>query len=375
MKPIPLNQARIALVYDRVNKFGGAERILLSLHHLFPKAPLYTSVHSPSSAPWAKDFKVIPSFLNSIPPFRTRHERLAPLMPWAFESFDLSGFDLILSITSAEAKGVLTSPRQLHVCYCLTPTRYLWSHTHTYLHSPLRRLIMTPFISTLRRWDFLAARRPDYLIPISVTVSNRIKKYYRLPPESVIYPPVNTAFFAQHPSKCHTKQRDYFLLVSRATEYKGIDYVINTFTQTPRPLIIVASGQGVSRLKALNLPHIQVLSNITDTHLSCLYHHAKALIFPQEEDFGIVALEAQSAGLPVIAYNRGGAIETVIDQKTGILYNDPTPASLETALKRFDTLTLQPNAICQHARQFDTKVFTNSLINQLEHLWQKHQVR
>lgn len=372
MKRISLKQAKIALVYDRVNKFGGAERVLLSLHQLFPDAPLYTSVYSPSHAPWAKDFKVIPSFLNRLPLLRTRHERVAPLMPLAFESFDLSSFDIILSVTSAEAKGVLTSPRQLHVCYCLTPTRYLWSHTHTYLHSPLRRLTMTPFISSLRRWDFLAARRPDHLIPISTTVAGRIKKYYRLRPEPVIYPPVNTAFFAQHPPKCYTKQRDFYLLVSRATEYKGIDYVIKAFTQHPRPLIVVASGQGVSRLKALNLPHLRVLSSITDAHLSCLYHHAKALIFPQEEDFGIVALEAQSAMLPVIAYNRGGACETVIDQKTGILYSAPSPASLESALQQFDSISFQPNAICQHARQFDTKVFTSSFTNQLEHLWQKH---
>ncbi|MCX6706351.1 MAG: glycosyltransferase family 4 protein, partial [Candidatus Woesebacteria bacterium] len=208
---------KIALVYDRVNKWGGAERVLLTLHEMFPDAPLYTSVYDEASTSWAKVFpKIYTSFLQRIPFAKSNHELFGWLMPLAFETFNFDMYDLVISITSEAAKGIITKPKTKHICYCLTPTRYLWSHYDLYFKNKLFRFISKPFINYLRNWDKVAAQRPDQIIAISTEVKNRIKKYYNRDAE-VIFPPVSL-----HHKKYLSKNHAYYLIVSRLVPYKRV---------------------------------------------------------------------------------------------------------------------------------------------------------
>src|SRR3972149_11167425 len=211
---------KTALVYDRVNKWGGAGRDLLALHELFPDAPLYTSVYNPKAALWAKVFpKVVPSFLNTIPFAKDKHEHFAYLMPLAFESLDFSQYDLVISVTSEAAKGIITKPKTLHVCYCLTPTRYLWSHHELYFKDPVFKAIAKPSIRYLKVWDKVAAHRPDIIVAQSKVVQERIKRCYKRS-SKIIYPPVNVEFFSRD---LEVKKDKFFLLVSRLVAYKRVD--------------------------------------------------------------------------------------------------------------------------------------------------------
>jgi glycosyltransferase involved in cell wall biosynthesis len=363
---------RIAFVYDRVNKWGGAERVLLALHEIWPDAPLYTAVYNPQTSAWAKPFKVIASGLNRLPFITTHHEWFAPLMPYAFESFDFSAYDIVISITSAEAKGIITKPNQLHLCYLLTPTRYLWSHRHEYQGKGLLRAIRKPFMDRLARWDLVAASRPDNYIAISEAVAKRCQTFYQRQCNQVIYPPVEVAKFRDHPSDCLKPEPGYFLIVSRLVPYKQVDLAIKACNQTGDRLIIVGSGSESKRLKRLAGPTITFTGPISDEKLACYYHHAKALLFPQEEEFGIVALEAQSAGLPVIAYKKGSALEIIKPGETGILFDAQTPASLIAAIHSFKSHTWYDKTIKAHARQFDRIHFMRQFKQTVEDVWQQH---
>lgn len=362
---------KLALVYDRVNKFGGAERVLLALHQIWPEAPLYTSVYDPGKAPWAAGFTIRPSFLNRLSFFRDKHEWLAPLMPYAFEAFDLSAYDVVLSVTSAEAKSVITKANQLHLCYLLTPTRYLWSHAHQYLNTRIKKVLMSGAVSALRRFDYIAAARPDYFIPISAVVSKRLVKYYRRQPEPVIYPPVDIAKFKCHPEKCFTKLRDYYLVVARPVNYKRTNLVIDTFSQlTDKQLVIIGDHQPLFRQR-----NIISLGSVSDDQLACYYHHAKALIFPQEEDFGLTAVEAQAAGKPVIAFRGGGALETVIEGQTGLFFDEPTVTCLASAIKTSETKNWYDKLIFKQSERFNTARFQHEMLETVEGLWEKHRDR
>jgi glycosyltransferase involved in cell wall biosynthesis len=270
---------KVALVYDRLNKWGGAERVLLTLHKLFPLAPLYTSVYDRKKAPWADVFNVRTSFLQKLP-FAMNHELFAALMPLVFESFNFDEFDLVISVTSEAAKGIITKPQTKHICYCLTPTRYLWSGYDEYFKNPLLRLISKPAVWYLKFWDKIAAQRPDAFIAISKEIQLRIKKYYGRQ-SSLVYPPVT--FDARkwnlevrtlklenrsliHPQISSVKglassfkpqaSKDYFLIVSRLVPYKKIDLAIKTFNKLKLPLKIIGTGAEMKRLKAMAGPAI-----------------------------------------------------------------------------------------------------------------------
>ena len=344
---------KVALVYDRVNKFGGAEQILIQLHRLWPEAPLYTAVYNPDKADWAKIFpKVIPSFLQRWPLAKNHHELYPALTPLAFESFDFSGYDLVISVTSAEAKAIITPPKTRHLCYCLTPTRYLWSHRQAYLAEPGLGRWLKPWQKQLQANDLVYAQRPDVYLAISKTVQARIKKYYKRD-STVIYPPVETQKF----SPPNFQPENYFLIVSRLVSYKKIDLAIKAFNRLKLPLVIVGQGREETRLKQLAGPLIKFTGWVDERQLVAYYQNCRALIMPQEEDFGISAVEAQAAGRPVIAFNRGGARETVLANRTGILFEKPTVDSLIGAVKQFDKLKWEPKLIMTQAKKFDQKVF------------------
>jgi len=327
-----VDKLKIALVYDRVNKWGGAERILLALHRIFPFAPLYTSVYDIRSGSYAKVFpKVVPSFLQRLPIARRNHEFFAYLMPFAFESFDFSDFDVVISVTSEAAKGIITKPNTLHICYCLTPTRYLWNDYDLYFKSPIFRLITYPIVSHLKRWDKVASQRPDIFLSVSKTVKKRIKKYYQKN-SVVLYPPLDDKFCNIEFTR---KKGDFFLVVSRLVSYKKVDLAIEAFNKLGWNLIVIGEGRQRSRLERVASRNIKFLPGLTDDQIISYYKRARALIMPQEEDFGLVSLEAQACGCPVIAYKAGGAEETIIEGKTGEFFYPQTSQALIDVLGNF----------------------------------------
>jgi glycosyltransferase involved in cell wall biosynthesis len=364
---------KLALVYDRVNKFGGAEQVLNALHLIWPQAPLYTTVYNQKTSSWAKTFEIKPSFLQQFPFAKTHHELYPMLAPMAFESFNFDDFDVVISVTSAEAKAIITKPHTLHLSYCLTPTRYLWSHRHQYLNQPglgvLSKLgqavfkISYPYLKSL---DSLASTRPDHYLAISTTVQKRIKQYYQRDAD-IIFPPVNTTNFSYKPSQ------GYFLLVSRLVPYKQVDLAIKAFNQLGQRLVIVGSGRYHSPLTKLARSSIEFKGQVSDQALVKLYQNCEALIMPQEEDFGIVAVEAQATGKPVIAYNSGGALDTIIANQTGLFFNKPTVDSLSKAVKQFSLHKWNHQQIQTHARQFDIKYFKQKFKTCTEAQWLKHQ--
>lgn len=361
---------KVALIYDRVNKIGGAERVLQVLHEIWPDAPLYTAVYNPKTAPWAKDFKVIPSFLQKFPFAKTHHEAYPWLTPLAFESFNFDAFDVVISITSAEAKGVITKPGTLHICYCLTPTRYLWSGYFDYKIPPLGR----PFISRLRIWDQVASQRPDIYLAISKNVQKRIKKYYRRESE-VIYPPVDLNKFKMKNEKLKmtNENKKFFLIVSRLVSYKKVDIAIEAFNRLGLPLKIVGTGTEMGRLKRLAKNNIEFLGQLTDTQLLGYYQRCQAVVFPQEEDFGLVPVETQACGKPVIAYRGGGTLETVVEGKTGEFFDEQTLGSLGAQVKKFKPEKYKPEDCCKNAEKFDLEIFKKKFKEAVEEKWKNFQ--
>jgi glycosyltransferase involved in cell wall biosynthesis len=352
------SKKKVAIVYDRVNKWGGAERVLVALHEMFPEAPLYTSVYDHQKARWAKVFpEVKTSFLQNFPFAKSNHEFFAALMPLAFKSFDFSDFDLVISVTSEAAKGIETKLDTLHVCYCLTPTRYLWSGYNDYFGNSFLRFISRPIVRLLKDWDKKMAKRPDVIISISSEVQRRVKRYYGRNSE-IIFPPVNTSLIYIN----EVKNRRYFLLVSRLDYgYKKIDLAVEAFNRLGYLLVVVGGGREEKRLKRLAKRNITFAGKISEKRLIKFYQNAKALIMPQAEDFGIVAVEAQSYGVPVIAYNKGGSFDTVIDGKTGVLFHHQTVGSLVQAVQKFDKMAFSERILRENAKRFSKKVFQRQL--------------
>jgi glycosyltransferase involved in cell wall biosynthesis len=323
---------KVALVYDRVNKWGGAERVLLALHKMFPDAVLFTSVYNEKTAAWAKVFEIKTSFLQNFPKSKTAHELYAGLMPMAFESFTFDEYDLVISVTSEAAKGIITKPKTLHICYCLTPTRYLWSGYKDYFKNSLFRILTKPVVSYLRSWDKITAFRPDAYIAISTEVKNRIKKYYGRDSQ-VIFPPLMIEVGNQK----EETTGDYFLVVSRLTNfYKRVDIAIKACSELGLPLKIVGTGMDSKKLKAMAGPMVEFLGNLPDEELRVYYKKCRALIFPGLEDFGLTMVEAGAYGRPVIAFRGGGALDIVKEGVTGEFFNEPTVSSLKQVLKSFD---------------------------------------
>lgn len=360
---------KVAIVYDRVNKWGGAERILLSLHKLFPNAPLYTSVYDEKKAPWAKVFRIHTSFLQHIPFAKSHHEYLAMLMPLAFASFSFKKYDLVISVTSEYAKGIIVSGKTKHICLCLTPTRYLWSGYSEYFQNTSLKILAKPVIFLLRLWDKKIAELPDFYIAISKEVQKRIKKYYKR--DSVlVYPPVIKLPNAE---KNSLFEKNYLLVVSRLsrfTSYKRIDLAVRAATKINASLIVVGDGNN-GDLKKIAGPNVQFVGKVSDEKLSLYYDHAQALIFPGNEDFGITMVEALSFGKPVIAYKAGGALEIVKEGKTGTFFSKQSAASLVKVLKSFKASTYNRNTCSKTAAEFSEKIFLRKMkkiISEIQHL-------
>jgi len=357
-----IKNLRVALVYDWVNtRHGGAEQVLISLQKLFPDAPLYTSVYDKRQATWADSFEVRPSRLQFFPFSSCFHREYLPLMPWAFSTLNLDEFDIVISVTSAQAKGITVGPKTLHVCYLLTPTRYLWSHTLEYQKGLLQPL-KTVVCSVMRVWDYWASQKPDIIIPISEVVKKRAEKYYRRKIEPVIYPPFQP--FEQ--MVVNPKQEgQYFLVVSRLVDYKKIEIAIQACVAQNQALLIVGDGPNKGALQEKS--HlVRFRSGLSSSQLASVYAQAKALLLPAEEDFGLVALEAQSFGIPVIVYSRSGAAEVVIDGETGIHVSEQTAQAFSQAIGIFSQTEWKKQAIQNHSKQYNERVFHNHFLTAVE---------
>jgi glycosyltransferase involved in cell wall biosynthesis len=356
---------KVALVYDRVNKWGGAERVLLALNKIFPKAPLYTSVYNPKTAEWANVFDVRTSFLQRYPHVVNNHELYPFLMPLAFERFSFDEYDVVISVTSEAAKGVITGPNTKHICYCLTPTRYLWSGYDQYFKNKALRIGAHPAVSYLRKWDKVAAKRPDTMVAISKEVQGRIKQYYERD-SLIVYPPVSLVTDPTKVSKeKKSRKKGYFLIVSRLskfTQYKRVDLAIEACNKLKLPLKIIGTGSLEKDLKKIAGPTVEFLGSVNDEALIEYYKNCRALIFPAVEDFGLVVVEAQMYGKPVIALRKGGALDTIKEGKTGIFFDEQSIAALTDALKVFDKMEFDPKVLKKHADNFSEKKFREKFL-------------
>lgn len=364
---------RVAIVYDRVNKWGGAERVLLALHELYPDAPLYTSVYQPKRASWAKVFQVFPSFLQHVPFAKHFHEFFALLMPIAFESFSFEEFDVVISVTSEAAKGIITSPKTTHICYCLTPTRYLWSGYDEYFRNRVFRLLAKPAIFYLRFWDKIAAFRPDGMIAISHEVQERIKIYYKKD-ALLVYPPITLSTDETKKIPAIKNSAGYFLVVSRLVGYKRIDLAIRACAKLQIPLKIIGRGVESSNLKQLaktQRANVEFLTSLTDEELVGYYKGCLALLFPGKEDLGLTIVEAQRFGKPVIAYKSGGALEIIKERKTGEFFSPQTAHALYEKLKKFRKKKYRAKDCREQAERFSKEKFKQDFVDSVAQIVQE----
>ncbi len=363
----------IALVHDWLNQMGGAEAVLEVMVQMFPHAPLYTSIYWRDEMPPAYlDWNIRPLWLNHAPGIYTHHQHYLALYPAAWSSLNLSRYDIVLSNKSGFCHG--TRARQgkraaLHICYCLAPTRYVWTfeeYARGERLSATTRLALMPIVAALRRWDFAAAQKVDHFIAISTEIQQRIKRYYQR--ESVIiYPPVDIRRFAPQPNV-----GDYYLIASRLIPYKRIDLAIEAFNRLGLPLVIAGSGRDAARLEKLAKPNVQFLGRVPEADLPDLMARCKAFIFPGREDFGITPVEAQASGRPVVAFGAGGVLDTVKDGETGVLFDGQNIASLMDAVERFKTLKFDPATIRRHAETFSTETFKQKLSIFIEEKYREH---
>lgn len=368
---IRINLMRVAIFHDYLNQFGGAERVLLAFLELFPEADLYTILYDERKTFGFFRNKVTGTSFLDFQTVRKRHRFFIPLMPWASEKMVIkNNYDLIISSTAGYAKGFNYSRRHgyipFHICYCHSPLRYAWEFDYLkdvpFAPWPFKELVVKPVANWLRKWDLRTADRVNIFIANSKFIAQKIKFYYKRE-ASVIYPPVDLGkfYYDPPPHSNRLKSEDYYLMVGRLLYYKRFDLGIEVFNRLKLPLKIVGLGPEAEKLKRnANLNFIDFIPAATDEELKNIYNRARALIFPQIEDFGLVAAEAQACGLPVIAFDGGGAREIVVERKTGLFFKEQTPAALVRAIKEFEKLKFDRSEIAEQARRFSKEKFKSA---------------
>ena len=364
MQPGP----KIALVHDWLTGMRGGEKVLEVLCELYPQAALFTLLHNKGSVSRViEEMEIHTSFVDRLPYKSGRYRNYLPLFPRAIESFDFTGYDLILSTSHAVAKGARPAPGALHICYCHTPMRYVWEQYDQYFGpgraNPLTRAAMSFFAPRLRKWDADSSSRVHSFVANSQNVAERIRQYYQRTAD-VIYPPVSVDQFS-----VSEVDDGYYLIVSALVPYKRVDLAVEAFKRSGERLLIVGTGPESGRLQSLASRNIEFLGWQPDTELAGLYARCRALIFPGIEDFGIVPLEAMASGKPVVAFGQGGALETVVDdpqRATGVFFREQTPEALREALVKLHDLKLNPHTIRAHAEQFDRKIFKENYRRHVE---------
>jgi glycosyltransferase involved in cell wall biosynthesis len=351
---------KIAIVHEWLVNYAGSERCVESFTNIWPDATVYCLVdflNEEQRAIILKGKKAKTSFIQHMPYASEKHRYYLPIFPKAIEQFDLSDFDVIISSSHAVAKGVKTKRRQLHISYCYSPMRYAWDNADDYLQG-FKGSVAKLFINYLRKWDLKSSKNPDYLIGISEHIKNKINRIYNRDAD-VIYPPVDTDKFP-----LETNKDEYYLAASRLVPYKKIDLIVDAFAKMlDKKLIVVGSGPEKEKILSKATPNVDVVGYQDFESLKSYMQKAKAFVFAAEEDFGIVVVESMACGTPVIAFKKGGASETVVDGKTGILFPEQTSASIIEAVKRFETISsnLNHTEISIHAKKFSRKKFEQNI--------------
>ncbi|MFA5114250.1 MAG: glycosyltransferase [Candidatus Margulisiibacteriota bacterium] len=360
---------KLAIVHDFLTQFGGAERVITALHELYPAAPIYTSIYDANKLPESfRRMDIRTSWMQHLPLAGRWFKSYFLLYPLAFEQFDLSGYDVILSSSSAYAKGVKKQPGQLHICYCHTPMRFVWRYDDYVRREELPELVKQwlPFLlEPLKEWDLKNSAGVDQFIANSATVAGRIRKIYGR--ESVIInPPVETDFFRPGIS-----DGDYFLIISRLSAYKRLDVALDAFRAADMPLRIIGDGPARRALERRAGPNTRFLGRLSDFAVAEQLAGCRALVFTGEEDFGIAPLEAMAAGRPVIALRAGGALETVVEGETGLFFSPQTPRALGEALQRFRFLNFDKKRLREHALGFSKAVFQRKIAGLLKEKYEE----
>ena len=352
---------KIALVHDWLPFIGGAERVLTNFLELYPNAPIYTTICNKSKMDGLlKEANIITSNLQKKNKEIENHRKLFPFMMTAIESFNLNDYDVVLSDSSSVAKGAITPPDTIHICYCHSPMRYAWEFSHEYAgkmagKGGLKAKLLSYFLTGVRLWDNASSDRVDYFIANSQNVAKRIWKHYRRE-AVVIHPPVRCNLF-----NISDIDEEYFLIVSRLQEYKRIDLAIEVFNKLGLPLVIIGDGPDRKKLEKMAKSNVKFLGRESDEVIKEHYAKCRAFLFAGEEDFGITPLEAMASGRPVIAYRKGGALETVVQNKTGVFFDNQTCEDLLQAIKKFEGMTFDKIEIRKHAETFNEQIFKEKI--------------
>ena len=365
---------KVVIVHDWLTDLGGAESVLQSFCNIFPDADIYTVVNFIDSdkLKFLSNHKIFTTFIQKLPFAKNGYRKYLPLMPYAIEQLDLSSYDLVLSSSYCVAKGVITGPNQVHLCYCHSPVRYAWDLQHQYLSesnlsSGIKSLIARYFLHKIRIWDVRSSFGVDYIIANSKFISKRIEKVYRRQSQ-VIYPPVNTDEFALEINK-----EDYFITCSRLVPYKRIDLIVESFKyHSDKSLIVIGDGPEMGKLKKLAGKNVTLMGYQPFEVLKSKVAKAKAFIFAAEEDFGIVPVEAQATGTPVIAFGKGGALETIIERKTGLFFHQQSVEAISKALNDFKDYEFDPVFINNHASRFSRQRFESEIKSAIKSAQEKH---
>lgn len=366
-----MQDAKVALIHDWLTGQRGGEKVLEVFAEIFPKAPIYTLFHFPGTQTEKIECRTIhTSFLQRMPFLKRKYRSYLPLYPLSVELFDLQDYDIIISSSHCVAKGAIPQPDGLHICYVHSPVRYAWNQYFAYF-SPenlglLSRLLIPPVIHRLRQWDVSSSCRVDYYIANSKAVAQRIYRYYRRTAE-VIHPPVDTEFFQPGDA-----QGEYFLIVSALVPYKRIDLAVGAFNDSGASMKIVGTGPEYKKLKRKAKKNIDFLGFLPPRDLLRIYQRARALLVPGEEDFGINSLEAQACGVPVLAYGRGGATETVIPADTGLFFSELTKESLQDAVDKFQGIAFDKSTIRANALRFSREKFKKKISAYFQDKWREH---
>lgn len=371
---------KIALAHDWLNQIGGAENVLEQMVSMYPNAPVFTTIYSPELMPQAyRSWDIRSTWLNRAPAIHRHHQPYLPLYPSAVTGMDFSGYDVILSNKSGFIHGLRHTPKQLHICYCLAPTRYVWDYGGYAAREGFGRwlgLVIRPVIKRLQRWDFRAAQSPPqgerkrqgvhHFIAISRDVQARIKKYYQRD-SVVIYPPVNTDRFRP---TTRPPDSDYYFIVSRLIPYKRIDLAVRAMSRLGRRLIIAGDGRDRAQLEAIAGPTVEFRGRLPWADVVELMANCRAFIFPGYEDFGITPVEAQAAGRPVIAFAGGGALDTVIEGETGLFFREQSVEALIETIEQFERMPFDPAAARANAERFSNARFRQELNDFVKAKWQ-----
>ncbi len=350
---------QVAIVHDYLNQFGGAERVVCELANLYQEAPIYTSLYHPEFTwPELKEASIQTSWLQNLPLSHKYFKLLLPLYPFVFDGMKLSGYDVVLSSSSSFAKGVQCDEGTIHICYCHSPTRFLWfydEYVRLEKHVSSIKPLLMPIVDLLRNWDLVACHRPDYYIANSSAVQKRIRKIYHRD-SCVIHPPIDVERF-----QVSKRDEGYYLIVSRLNAYKRIDLVVQAFNELDLPLVIIGDGPHRGALEAMAKPNIHFTGRLPDQEVTQYFQDCRAFLFPGEEDFGITPLEANACGKPVIAYGAGGALDSITEGLNGVFFRDQTVPALKEAVLASLEIVWDPRAIRTHAERFSPEVFQKKI--------------